>query len=200
MTETTRGPSEWTSTTWEQIEAAVDEGGYREGFVLTFLEFRGAVLDDMPLDGKGRPEVVNASNFSRHFGIARSTFQRWLQDFGGDEFALAGERREKAEAAKDRQKDKARRKDRDAVAQEVRRKVAETPQDFKDKAAVRRSDTNFFHIDVATLVESDLPGREKVRAVEEWLALLDAEAEAIERARERLLAWATSAEAQDAAA
>jgi hypothetical protein len=192
--------NEWVSTTWDMIDAAVDTAGYRQGFVAVFLEFRGAVLDDMPLDAKGRPEVVNQSNFARHFGIAISTFHRWLGEWGGAEFAIEGERREKAEAAKERQSAKASRKNRDAVAQEVRRKVAESREDFHDKITVRRADDGFFWIDVATLLESDLPGREKARAVDEWLAFLDEEAQAIDEARARLLKWATSEEAGGAAA
>lgn len=187
--------NEWVSTTWDMVEAAVDTAGYREGFVRVFLEFRGAVLDDMPLDARGRPEVVNQSNFARHFGIKISTFHRWLTLWGGPEFALEGERKEKAEAAKERKGEKARRKDRDAVAQEVRRKVAETREDFHDKLTVRRADDGFFFIDVATLLEADLPGRDKARAAEEWLAYLDEEMQAVEEARARLLEWLTSPEA-----
>jgi hypothetical protein len=194
------GQNEWVSTTWDMIDAAVDTAGYREGFVRVFLEFRGAVLDDMPLDARGRPEVVNQSNFAKHYGIAVSTFHRWLSEWGGAEFALEGERKEKAEAAKDRQKAKASRKDRDAVAQEVRRKVAETREDYRDKLTVRRADDGFFFIDVASLLESPLPGREKSRAVEEYLAYLDEEAQAIDEARSRLLQWATSGEAEGSAA
>jgi hypothetical protein len=192
--------NDWVSTTWDQIDAAVDTLGYREGFVRVFLEFRGAVLDDMPLDAKGRPEVVNQSNFARHFGIAISTFHRWLSDFGGPEFALEGERKEKAEAAKDRQKDKAKKKDRDAIAQEVRRRVAQSREDFDDKLTVRRADDGFWFIDVDTLVESELPGREKAKAIERWLEFLDGEAEALGTARDKLLSALTELEAGVAAA
>jgi hypothetical protein len=182
------------------IDAAMDTAGYREGFVKVFLEFRGAVLDDMPLDGRGRPEVVNQSNFARHFGVAISTFHRWLTIWGGPEFALEGARAEKAEAAKERKDKKAKRKDRDAVAQEVRRRVASTRDEYRDKLTVRKADDGFFFIDVDQLLASDLPGREKQRTVEEWLDLLDEEARAIDTARERLLQWATAADAGDGAA
>jgi hypothetical protein len=192
--------NEWVSTTWDMIDAAVDTGGFREGFVRVFLEFRGAVLDDMPLDAKGRPEVVNQSNFARHFGIAISTFHRWLSEFGGSEFAMEGERKERADAAKERKSTKAKRKDRDAVAQEVRRKVAATEEDFRDKLTVRRTDDEFWFIDVQQLVTSDLPGREKERAAEAWLSYLDDEAEAIERSKEALLSWLTEHAATDGTA
>jgi len=192
--------NDWVSTTWDQIEAAVDTGGFREGFVRVFIEFRGAVLDDMPLDARGRPEVVNQSNFAKHFGIAVSTFHRWLSQWGGPEFALEGERKERADAAKDRQKDKASKKDRDAVAQEVRRRVAQSREDFDDKLTVRRADDQFWFIDVQTLVEAEIPGRDKAKAVERWLEFLDGEAEALATARDRLLECLTTLEAgQDAA-
>lgn len=187
------------STTWEEIDAVIDTNGYRKGFVEVFLEFRGAVLDDQPIDGRGRPEVVNQSNFAKHCGIAVSTFHRWLSEHGGEEFALSGERKEKAEAAKDRQKDKAKKKDRDAVAQAVRRKVAEEPQDFVDKAAVHRADLNLWCIDLHSLVEFD-DGPEKARLVEKYLEMLDAETEALDAMRHRLLQWKTEWDSTDGTA
>lgn len=177
----------WQSTSWAEIEAAVDEGGYRAGFVRVFLQFRGAVLDDMPLDGKGRPEVVNQSNFAKHFGISVSTFHRWLGEHGGEEFAVKGERKEKADAAKERQRTKTSQKDRDSVAQEVRRMVASSAEDFKNKVDVRRSDSNLFWIDAQTLLEWDAPPHEKGKVVDAWLRQLDEEAAALERYREKLL-------------
>lgn len=190
---------DWMSTTWAEIEAVVDDGGYREGFVKVFLEFRGAVLDDMPLDARGRPEVVNQSNFAKHFGIAISTFHRWLTEFGGDEFALAGERKEKADAAKDRQKEKASKKDREAMAQQIRRKVAEVREDFADKAAVHRSDLNLWCIDIATLLQWD-DSPDKAKLAETYLDLLDTEVEALERLRNELLSWRTHWDASDGTA
>lgn len=192
--------NEWVSTTWDQIDAAVDTAGHREGFVKIFLEYRGAVLDDMPLDAKGRPEVVNQSNFARHFGIAISTFHRWLTVWGGPKFALEGERKERADAARGRQKEKAARKDRDSYAQEVRRKVAESADDYRDKLTVRKADDEFFYIDVHQLIHSDLPGRDKEREAERWLSYLDEQAEAVERAREELLTWITANAATDGTA
>jgi hypothetical protein len=184
------------STTWEEIDAVVDTRGYRAGFVDVFLEFRGAVLDDEPVDGRGRPAVVNQSNFAKHFGIAASTFHRWLTEHGGPEFELEGERKEKAQAAKGRQKEKAQKKDREALAQAVRRKVPEEPQDFVDKVAVHLSDLNLWCNDLHALIEfEDTPDKAKV--VEKYLEQLDAEAEAIDRYRERLLAWKTSWDAAD---
>lgn len=187
------------STTWAEVEAVVDDRGYRAGFVQVFLEFRGAVLDDEPLDARGRPEVVNQSNFARHFGIAVSTFHRWLTEHGGPEFALEGERAERAEAAKDRQKAKAKKKDRDAVAQAVRRKVPGEPQDFRDKAAVHRADLNLWCNDLHSLLEWE-DGPEKARLVAQYIEALDQEAEALERLRGQLLSWATAWDAADGTA
>lgn len=183
-------------TSWDEIDALVDEGGYRAGFVRVFLDVRGRILDDEPLDAKGRPEVVNQSNFAKHFGIAVSTFHRWLTEHGGPEFALEGERKEKAAAAKDRQKTKAQKKDKDAAAAAVRRKVAGAPSDFKDKAAVHTADLNLWCNDLHTLLEFD-DSPDKARLVDEYLELLDAEAEALEGYREQLLAWRTKWEASD---
>jgi hypothetical protein len=187
------------STTWDEIEAVVDDRGYRAGFVAVFLEFRGAILDDEPIDARGRPAVVNQSNFARHFGIAVSTFHRWLTEHGGPEFALEGERKEKAEAAKGRQQQKAQKKDRDAVAQQVRRKVAEAPQDFKDKAAVHAADLNLWCLDLHALAEFE-DGPEKARLVDEYLDLLDDEVKALESMREGLLSWRTEWDATDGTA
>jgi hypothetical protein len=167
------GGREWESTTWDMIDAAVDTAGYREGFVKVFLEFRGAVLDD--------------------------TFHRWLGEWGGAEFAVEGERKEKAEAAKERQSAKAKRKDRDAVAQEVRRKVAESREDFAAKRAVRKADDEFWFIDVASLLESELPGREKAAEIERWYQAIDEEVQALQETGERLLAWLTEHDATDGA-
>lgn len=191
--------NEWMSTTWAEIEAVIDDRGYRAGFVAVFLEFRGAVLDDMPLDARGRPEVVNQSNFAKHFGIAISTFHRWLTEHGGPEFALEGERKEKAEAAKGRQKEKASKKDRDSMAQQIRRKVAAAREDFVDKAEVHRSDLNLWCIDLHSLLQWD-DGPEKAKLAEQYLDLLDAEAEAIERYRQELLSWKTAWDASDGTA
>lgn len=190
---------EWMSTTWQEIEDVVDDRGYRAGFVAVFLEFRGAVLDDVPLDARGRPEVVNQSNFAKHFGIAVSTFHRWLTEHGGPEFALEGERREKAEAAKGRQKEKASKKDREALAQQIRRKVAEGREDFADKAAVHRSDLNMWCIDIATLLQWD-DSPDKAKLAETYLDLIDAEVEALDRLRDELLAWRTGWDASDGTA
>lgn len=187
------------STTWDEIDSLVDEGGYRAGFVAVFLEFRGAVLDDMPVDARGRPEVVNQSNFAKHFGIAVSTFHRWLSEHGGPEFALAGERKEKADEAKDRQKAKARKKDRDAVAQAVRRKVADAPEDFRDKVAVHRADLNLWCIDLHSLLEWE-DGPDKAKLVEQYLDQLDAETEVLDALRGRLLSWKTEWDATDGTA
>lgn len=184
------------STTWDELEAVVDDRGYRAGFVEVFLEFRGAILDDEPLDARGRPAVVNQSNFAKHFGIAISTFHRWLGQFGGEEFALEGERKEKAEAAKGRQKDKAKKKDRDALAQAVRRKVPASREDFEDKAAVHRADINLWANDLHALLEFE-DGPDKAKTVDRYLDLLDEEAEAIDRARERLLTWRTAWESSN---
>lgn len=184
------------STTWDEIEAVVDSRGYRAGFVEVFLEFRGAVLEDEPLDGKGRPVVVNQSNFARRFGIAVSTFHRWLTMYGGPEFELTGERKEKAEAAKDRQKAKAKKKDREALAQQVRRKVAVTPEDFKDKAAVHRSDLNLWCNDLHTLLEFE-DGPEKARLVDAYLEEIESEVRALREYADRLLAWRTAWDATD---
>lgn len=187
------------STTWDEIDAVVDDRGYRAGFVEVFLEFRGAILDDMPVDARGRPEVVNQSNFAKHFGISVSTFHRWLTEHGGPEFALEGERKEKAEAAKSRQKTKAAKKDRDAIAQAVRRKVPEEPQDFADKAAVHGSDLNMWCIDLNALLEFD-DGPDKAKLVGKYLELLDAETEALEAYKHKLLSWMTEWEATDGTA
>lgn len=186
------------STTWEEVEAVVDDRGYRAGFVEVFLEFRGAVLDDQPLDAKGRPEVVNQTNFAKHFGIAGSTFHRWLTQHGGPEFALEGERAQKAEAAKERQSAKAKKKDKDAAAAAIRRKVPETKEDFADKAAVHRSDVNLWHNDVHALLQWE-DGPDKARLVGRYLADLDAEAAALHQAREKLLSWQTGYDASDGA-
>jgi hypothetical protein len=191
---------EMRSATWAEIEAEVDEGGYRAGFVNVFLEYRGAILDDMPLDARGRPEVVNQSNFARHFGIANSTFHRWLCDFGGDEFELKGERKQKADEAKGRQKSKASRKNQDAVAQEVRRKVASSVGDFKDKLQVHRSDSNLWWIDCQILLEWEGPAPERAKAMDEYLKFLDEEAEALQRVREQLLSARVEIDATDEAA
>jgi hypothetical protein len=184
------------STTWEEVEAVVDDRGYKAGFVEVFLEFRGAVLDDQPLDARGRPEVVNQSNFAKHFGIAVSTFHRWLTQFGGPEFALEGERKEKADAAKERQKTKASKKDKDAVAASVRRKVPEDPRDFVDKVAVHRADVSLWYIDLHALLEWE-DGPDKAKMVEKYLEQLDAETEALDAYRLRLLAWASEYESTD---
>ena len=188
------------SATWAEIEAEVDEGGYRAGFVKVFLEYRGAVLDDMPLDGKGRPEVVNQSNFPRHFGIAISTFHRWLGQFGGEEFEPAGERKEKADQAKARQKDKAKKKDQDAVAQQVRTKVATSIGDFRDKLDVHRADSNYWWIDCQILLEWDGPAPERKRAIDQYLEFLDEEADALERVRHKLLQASVDIDSDDEAA
>ena len=187
------------STTWDEIYAVIDDKGYRAGFVAVFLEFRGAVLDDEPLDGRGRPEVVNQSNFARHFGIAISTFHRWLTEHGGPEFALEGERKERAEAAKDRQKKKASKKDKEALAAEVRRKVASVPEDFADKVAVHRSDLNLWCLDIHALLEfDDTP--DKAKLVEKYLEQLDVETETLDDFRHRLLAWKTEWDSTDGTA
>ncbi len=190
---------EWMSTTWEQIDLAVDTLGYRQGFVDVFLEFRGAVLDDCPLDARGRPEVVNQANFARHFGIAASTFHRWLTQWGGSEFELEGERKEKADAAKGRQATKATKKNRDAMAQEVRQKVAETREDFAAKRSVRKADDEFWLIDVDILLESELSTPDKAKEVERWYMALDEEVKAFQEAQEKLLAWITANDARDGA-
>ncbi len=188
------------STTWLEVEAAVDDGGYRAGFVAVFAEFRGAVLDDEPLSADGRPKVVNASNFAKHFGIARSTFQHWLEEHGGPEFKLEGERKQKAEEAKARQKGKTAKKDQDAAAQEVRKTVASSAGEFRDKAAVHRSDSNHWFTDLQTLVEWDAPGQEKAAVVEDYVNLLDKEVAAAVKARDVLLAWLTEHDAGDGTA
>lgn len=187
------------STTWDEIDAVVDDRGYRSGFVQVFLEFRGAVLDDEPLDNRGRPAVVNQSNFARHFGIAISTFHRWLTEYGGPEFELEGSRKRKAEEAKDRQKTKAKKKDKDAAAQAVRRKVPDDPQDFKDKAAVHRADLNMWCLDLHALLEWE-DGPEKAKLVEHYISALDEEAEALDRMRQQLLSWRTGYDATDGTA
>lgn len=187
------------STTWDEIDAVIDDRGYRAGFVEVFLEFRGAILDDEPLDGRGRPEVVNQSNFARHFGIAISTFHRWLSEFGGDEFALKGERKEKAEEAKTRQKVKAGKKDKAVITDQVRRKVAEAREDFVDKLGVHISDFNLWCVDLSSLVQFD-DGPDKAKLVEKYIDMLDAETEALNRHRDDLLAWQTEYEATDGTA
>jgi hypothetical protein len=187
------------ATTWDEIDGVLDSRGFRAGFVEVFLEFRGAILDDEPLDAKGRPAVVNQSNFAKHCGIAGSTFHRWLTQHGGPEFALEGERKQKADEAKDRQKTKAKKKDRDAVAQAVRRKVADDPQDFADKAAVHRSDLNLWCIDLHSLLEWE-DGPEKAKLVAKYIEQLDEEAEAIDAYRQQLLSWKTSWDAVDGTA
>ncbi len=187
------------STTWEEVEAIIDDRGYKAGFVEVFLEFRGAVLDDQPLDSRGRPEVVNQSNFAKHFGIANSTFHRWLTQFGGPEFALKGERKEKADAAKDRQKTKASKKDKDAAAASVRRKVPERPEDFKDKVTVHQADLSLWCIDLHALLEWE-DGPIKAKMVEKYLEQLDAETEALDAYRLKLLAWASEYESTDGTA
>jgi hypothetical protein len=184
------------STTWDEIDAVVEDRGYRKGFVDVFLEFRGAVLDDQPVDGRGRPEVVNQSNFAKHFGIAVSTFHRWLGEHGGPEFALEGERKEKAEEAKGRQKAKANKKDKAAFADAVRRKVPEGPEDFKEKLAVHNSDLNLYALDLNALLELE-DGPEKRRVVDKYLDMLDAETEALDAFRHKLLAWQTDFDARD---
>lgn len=190
---------EWQSTTWDQVEAAVDTGGHREGFVKVFLEYRGAVLDDCPLDARGRPEVVNQANFARHFGIAASTFHRWLTIWGGREFELEGERKEKADEAKARQSTKASKKNRDTAAQEVRQMVAETREDFAAKRQVRRADDEFWLIDVDILLGSDLPTPDKAKEAELWYMALEQEIEAARVAAEKLLEWITANDARDGA-
>jgi hypothetical protein len=187
------------STCWAEIDAVIDTKGYRAGFVEVFLEFRGAVLDDEPIDARGRPEVVNQSNFARHCGIAISTFHRWLTEHGGPEFALEGERKERAEAAKDRQKKKASKKDKEALAAEVRRKVASVPEDFADKVEVHRADLNLWCLDIHALLEfDDTP--DKAKLVGKYLDQLDAETEALDAYRHRLLAWQTEWESTDGTA
>lgn len=179
--------SERRSTTWAEIEAVVDDGGYRAGFVRVFLEFQGAILDDEPLDAKARPAVVNQSNFARHFGIAISTFHRWLGEFAPGE-GFGPREPAKAAAAKERQKTKAKKKNLDAEQADVRRRVASERKDFAEKCAVRRCDSNLWFIDLHCLLEWEPPtAAEKAAAMDEVLAVLDEEAEALDRFRETLL-------------
>jgi hypothetical protein len=187
------------STTWDEIDAVIDDRGYRAGFVEVFLEFRGAVLDDQPVDARGRPEVVNQSNFAKHFGIAISTFHRWLSEHGGPEFALEGERKEKAEAAKGRQKDKVAKKDRAAVMDTIRRKVPEIKEDFVDKAAVHTSDLNLWCMGINALLEFE-DGPDKAKLVEKYLGILDSETETLDSYRHKLLTWQTENDATDGTA
>lgn len=187
------------STSWDEIDAVIDDRNFRKGFVDVFLEFRGAILDDEPLDSHGRPAVVNQSNFAKHCGIAISTFHRWLSQFGGDEFALVGERKEKADEAKARQKTKVNKKDKIAQADAVRRKVPEVREDFVDKVAVHTSDLNLWCIDLNALLEFE-DGPQKARLVAQYLDVLDAETEALDTYRHKLLEWQTQHDATDGTA
>jgi hypothetical protein len=58
---------------WATIERRV--GRFREGFVATFRKYEGCLTDE--LDARGRVYVTQAS-FARHFGIAKATFNDWL--------------------------------------------------------------------------------------------------------------------------
>lgn len=70
---------------WSAIDKKT--GTYRDGFVKTFLEFEGRPLldeDGEPLlDGRGSQRSVTASSFAQRYGIARSTFNLWVQERRG---------------------------------------------------------------------------------------------------------------------
>jgi len=184
-------------TSWTEIDDYTDSLGFREGFVRVFLEFRGMILDDEPLDAKGAPAVVNQSNFARHFGIAGATFSRWLGLFGGKEFEHLSPGG--TEAAKARQKEKAKKKDRDAAAQDVRRMVACTAAGFADKLSVRKLDDDMFWLDTQILVDWDAPRDKKRKVVEAWVEHLDKEVAAAAEARDKALELLSSLDEENAA-
>jgi len=66
---------------WQEIEDRLRP--YREGFVETFLEYKGVTLEDR--SPSGRPVKVNQKNFAEHFGIPSSTFNDWVRAFTVDD-------------------------------------------------------------------------------------------------------------------
>lgn len=64
-----------TEVKWSEIEAEC--GDYRAGFVSIFKKYEGQLTDEK--DKQGRVVKVTAASFSRHMGIPRQTFDRWLK-------------------------------------------------------------------------------------------------------------------------
>jgi hypothetical protein len=136
--------------------------------------------------------VVNQSNFARHFGVAVSTFNRWLGTWGGSEFAHLSPGG--TAAAKGRQKAKASKKAQADAAQQTRRMVADDATGFMDQLDVHKLDQSMWWLNCKILADSDLPQRQKAKVAQEWLEFLDEEAKAIEAARDELLRALTEAE------
>lgn len=188
---------DWAHTTWEQIDLAA--GDFREGFVQVYLEFRGAILDDEPLDAKGRPAVVNQSNFAKHMGISASTFSRWLGEFGDGTEGLTT-KDSRTDTAKGASGKKATKKDKDILAADVRRKVASARQDFVDKIAVHSADHSMWLLDAQILEQWEAPVTQKVAIMQKWLETMDQEIHSLEMTKERLLVTLSEIEATDGTA
>jgi hypothetical protein len=65
---------------WTDIDSEVEEfqTGYREGFVAIFKKFEGTETDE--LDAYNRPVKVSMRNFALRYGIAETTFKRWVRE------------------------------------------------------------------------------------------------------------------------